>query len=544
MKRTIFYLYGLFAVLMLAIASCGDDSPTNGTEEPDSVKPGEGEILFGEEQTVDASAKELQLVFAATQDWNMSTSTSWMTLSSKNGGSGKQTLTVSIDAYTDVYKERSGVITLQFKDNTVKTMKITQSPIGKQIKMSESAVTFKYDRYALEFSEIVKIVSNFEWKIKSYPTWIEEPVLDGTISTNMTDSTGITIKLINDKLSIEALEDSIVFSDPKDETNATVAKINLKFSGMGLLSITWERDAFQRTDLSEDLAEGIIFKETIGGNDGVKYKNDNYTVTQSSGYPKVVDYLDFYIKTPKKFAYSTIEEAQQYFDVFVLCASEDIAYPKNVEAPVKLELANSTQNDANPDYVRTYWRLSFTETNTNCLRQKYLIYVLPKGERERLFNQDGIFNKADYEYEGKLFSRRGGIIPDPTFRIEGLTPDVSYQTMIELPGGITVEDKITGDGAYIGKGKAATIEVYANDPYVLSQSRITLENGNSIESINWLQTSWIQDEKDAKHVTIKLSYKSIEGGSEYVQLKIIFDGDAYSGSNELKIKDKILIVRQ
>lgn len=534
-------LFCLLALMVLALVSCGEDSK-DGTENPGVIEPGEGQVVFGDDLNLDATEKSMTIVFDAAEAWSISTSTSWLSVDKKNGAAGRQTVALTVKPYTDVYESRTGELNLKVGANAPRVMKVIQAPTAKVMHLRTDILTYEYDKDATEIFATIKMVSNFAWKVKYYPKWMNEPVLtdiENGIATNLKDSTELMMTLNLDELTVKALEDSIVFVDPRDGDAApTVCKLNVKFAGMGLSSITWEREAFQRTDPQEDLQFGAMFKGISNGKDGVKYTNDNYSIpVGGGGYPKKMDYLMFYIKTPIEFDYNTIEEAQQYFDVFALSSTVNSGYPDdNTSAPIKVELTDEWQYDKNPKYIRRYWKLSFANDNPSCLRSGYLMYVLPKGSRDKMFI-NGVFDKENFESEGKAFTHCGGKVSDSTFRVEGLT-DVSYE--VDLGDGLVVTEE--GKGVYLGKGVSAKIEIYANDPYVLHESRISYYNGNALDpEKEWLNCTWKIDPNDSKHATATLSYLPNESDKTIAKtLKILFTGDSYPDG--LVIQKELLVV--
>lgn len=541
MKKNIYNLFCLLAVMILSLTSCGSDDPIidDGGDIVDPEPPMENEVAFDENLLVEASGKNCVIVFSTSGVWSLSTSKSWLTIEKKNGGAGNQKIALTVEPNTDVYEDRSGYLTLVEGTNS-RRMTITQSKAAKEIRWEEDTVRHTYNKYAEKIESSIKMVSNFEWKVKSYPTWMNEPNIittDGRIPANLTDSTEIVMSLIKDSLTVKALTDSIEFVDMKDADGPVIRKLYVTFSGMGLASITWEREALQRTDPAEDLSFGVMFKAVADGtSDGIRYERDDYS--NVSGFPKSAGYVDFYIKTPRDFDYTTMEEASQFFDVFALPTSTHFGHPdNNIDGSIKFELTDHWTNDKNPNYIRRYWRAYFTEDNPSCLRRHYLVYVLPKGERERLFDADGVFNVAEYETEGKMVTQRGGLIKD--FSVLECTGIGT----VTVDGGLFGPEEVKG--VYVGKGHTAIIDIKVSDPDVLKESYLCYSNGSPIAfEKSWLQASWNIDSSDPSHLTLRLSYKNMpEDGNVLKKVKIIFQGDAYS-TKELKILDTITVMQK
>lgn len=188
MKNITYYLRFLTLALCFFIAACSDDD-----KEP--TKP-----VFPELQKIEGVVGQTATIeFEAASEWRLTSSALWCKfivdgelVNSCSGGSGAQKVTISItDDATEVTKSYKAQISLFMKGYQEVIYEVIRPTTGYEIALldeegnpytTENPCVIPYDTYPS-----YKVRANFDWKLKSWPEWLESTSssdVAGEVSTN------------------------------------------------------------------------------------------------------------------------------------------------------------------------------------------------------------------------------------------------------------------------------------------------------------------------------------------------------------------------
>lgn len=492
MKEVLFFVRKSLIILLglsLFWVSCSKDDPK-----------GLQSVVDFKEQTVSALEQELEISFISANTWTLSSSKTWVDLDKKNGDAGEQVIKLHVAANTSVNDSRNAVLTLQIAGEGSYTLKITQTTSDRVMTFRNEELVIAYNKSSIEIKQLTKSVSNFEWKVKSKPDWVGsvEPVSD--IITNNVDSTSFVVTLNKELLDVNELNGEIAFIDKAaDVSSPTVATLKVKFTGMGLNSIDWERLAFESRDPQEDKSVGILFRDKVYGE----------PLTSDEARNKRVDVLYFDITTPESLKYSTVEEAKQYFDVFALNSTTFIGHPDNNIGADAVQISLE-QSQKVRGMTAKRWVVK-VKPNPGSLRRRFIFYVLPKGERELMF-KDGVFDKLNYEDAGKMFTQMGGNYP---MNLSVTDPDVTmgtYGPEVEVPDG------------QVGSFQ---LNLKTDNPDIWAQLVAYVNNSSSLplESVDFAMPKIEVNENDPYTAVLTVKYNKNEPEVKRIRFKYTFEGD-------------------
>ena len=193
--KNIKWLSGVFimALGLLALSACSEDD--NNTQ-----------ITFPEKQPIDCAVKEEKtLTFNAEQAWTLSSSRLWCKfkegndiVSSLSGGAGEQTITLTVTEDVWGFEDAIAELTLGMGGQTQVIAVVNRAAKNYHIEVykpngtdkvyynDENPVTLVYPNNRNDITE-VSIITNFDWKVKDCPEWVqvEEKDLMGEASQTM-----------------------------------------------------------------------------------------------------------------------------------------------------------------------------------------------------------------------------------------------------------------------------------------------------------------------------------------------------------------------